>query len=403
MAGETRPVEGTSSATIDFTRKIVEKDGEYRIDTDGVAGFSAGDKKVDDKMQEAFKALAAAQIAVAGYTLDEVLKSIDPSNSANLTGDNAARLAKLLTELEAVKNLLEGAKLDFGQNKITADQYNKLKADLTAKAEAMLTKANDLKAATSNQSDRFNIVKNALETLGVKIPADNSGSTTVQKSLKAGTDDRAPQTEQPQTQPPAGYTTGNQGAGLRAAGGAGGYNYGWNAGTAAQGGGFDLSAYWNSMAMDQSILNSQDGINKSQADQQKMMMLFFYFARMAASGDMAAMYRFMYFITTIIAKDKAAQNIGMASKLIDLENKNRESLKMLLDTPAPAANDQQAQARFTQVLQTVQAEQSSVATSQKLISQIMEEMGQVVESLTEATKAALDSNGRVSRIVSRNG
>ena len=54
-------------------------------------------------------------------------------------------------------------------------------------------------------------------------------------------------------------------------------------------------------------------------------------------------------------------------------------------------------------MELVKSAHESIATSQKLIAQMMEEMAEVVESLTSATKSALDANGRILRTVSRIG
>lgn len=182
----------------------------------------------------------------------------------------------------------------------------------------------------------------------------------------------------------------------QAAAGAPGFSYrfGGNASPAGYSG-LNMDNYLNSIYYDQAILEGQDSLGKNAAEQKKMMMLFFYFARMAMSGDMGAMYRFMQFITWIISKDKANQNIQMATKLIELEKESRDALQALIDTPAPDAGDNQGQIEFQKIMETTKQEQSSVATSQKLIAQMMEDMAQVVESLMGSTKAALESNGRI--------
>jgi len=178
-----------------------------------------------------------------------------------------------------------------------------------------------------------------------------------------------------------------------------GFQMGWS--TGGPGGGFNFNAYANSIYTDSAILDGFDQVNKNQANQKKMMMLFFYFAKQAMSGDMGAMYRFMQFITYIISKDKAMQNIHMASKLIEMENSSRAALEELLKQPTPDGQDQGASFEFTKVMERTKAHQSSIAMSQKLIAQMMEEMAQVVESLTGSTKAALDANGRILQRLTR--
>jgi len=53
------------------------------------------------------------------------------------------------------------------------------------------------------------------------------------------------------------------------------------------------------------------------------------------------------------------------------------------------------------VMTEVKSETDAIATSQKLIAQMMEEFAQIVETLTNTTKGALDAQGRVLRNISR--
>ena len=55
---------------------------------------------------------------------------------------------------------------------------------------------------------------------------------------------------------------------------------------------------------------------------------------------------------------------------------------------------------FTKMLQKTKSESDSIATSQKLIAQMMEEMAQAVEALTGTAKGLLDAAGRVLKTVS---
>lgn len=162
---------------------------------------------------------------------------------------------------------------------------------------------------------------------------------------------------------------------------------------------FSTSAYMQSTAMEDSILSSFDSVLKNQNKGKQLMMLFFYFARMAESGDLGAMYQFMKFLTYIISKDKAKQQIDMGKKLIELQDLSRKWTDKLLgmqtnSTDPNSSND------FMKVMTQVKSETDAIATSQKLISQMMEEFSQIVETLTNTTKAALEANGRVMRTVS---
>ncbi len=162
---------------------------------------------------------------------------------------------------------------------------------------------------------------------------------------------------------------------------------------------FSTDAFMQSAMLEESALSSFDSVLKNQSTGKQLMMLFFYFARMAESGDLGAMYQFMKFLTYIVSKDKAKQQIDMGKKLIELQDLSRQWTDKLLGTSTDAS-DANSSANFTKVMTQVQAETNSIATSQKLISQMMEEFAQVVETLTNVTKSALEANGRVQRTVS---
>jgi pyruvate formate-lyase activating enzyme-like uncharacterized protein len=129
------------------------------------------------------------------------------------------------------------------------------------------------------------------------------------------------------------------------------------------------------------------------------MMLFFYYARMAESGDMGAVYQFMKFITYIISKDKAKQQIEMGKKLIELQELSRRWTNKLLNLESNST-DSSASGELMKTMTIVKSETDAIATSQKLISQMMEEFAQVVETLTNTTKGALETQGRMLRTVS---
>jgi hypothetical protein len=162
---------------------------------------------------------------------------------------------------------------------------------------------------------------------------------------------------------------------------------------------FSTSAYMQSTAMEGNILSSFDAVLQNQNKGKQLMMLFFYFARMAESGDLGAMYQFMKFLTFIISKDKAKQQIDMGKKLIELQDLSRKWTDKLLGMQTNA-NDPNSSNEFMKVMTQVKSETDAIATSQKLISQMMEEFSQIVETLTNSTKSSLDANGRVLRVVS---
>ena len=162
---------------------------------------------------------------------------------------------------------------------------------------------------------------------------------------------------------------------------------------------FNSDTYMKTMAMEDNIMSSWDSVNKNTSRGKQLMMLFFYFARMAESGSMDSMYQFMKFITYIISKDKAKQQIEMGKKLIQLQELSRSWTNKLMNvqtnTTDPAASNE-----LMKTMTIVKSETDAIATSQKLISQMMEEFAQVVETLTNTTKAALETAGRIKRTVS---
>jgi hypothetical protein len=139
--------------------------------------------------------------------------------------------------------------------------------------------------------------------------------------------------------------------------------------------------------------NSQWDMIGEQQKRQQMMMLFMYYAKMAMSGDIGAMYQFVRFIGYIISRDKAMQNVWMGTKLIELQETSRKATQRLLNTDVGEDTDSQIQ--WQKELQKIRSEEGIVASSQKLIAQMMEEFTQIVELLTQVQKSLLDSQGNV--------
>lgn len=158
------------------------------------------------------------------------------------------------------------------------------------------------------------------------------------------------------------------------------------------------AAYASALYMDGSISEGLGMIGRSQREGQKLMLLFFYYARMAESGDIGAMYQLIKFVNYIIAKDKARQNIQITSKLIQLQDLSRKSTEALMSV---ATDDPEKQADFTKALHKAKSEEQTIATSQKLLADMLQEFAQVVESLTNSTKFLLEAEGRIMRTVTR--
>lgn len=158
-------------------------------------------------------------------------------------------------------------------------------------------------------------------------------------------------------------------------------------------------AFLKSTMMEDTIQNSFASILSNQSKGKELMLLMMKYAQMAASGDLGAMYQFMRFITYIISKDKALELTAGAKKMMELQEASRQMQARLTGT-AVDANDPNSSTNFTKVMMQTQAETQSIATSQKLLGQMMEETVHVVELMTNVTKGFLEGYGRVLRTVS---
>jgi hypothetical protein len=168
--------------------------------------------------------------------------------------------------------------------------------------------------------------------------------------------------------------------------------YGYNTDSVGSNSGFNPFKLSNSSIMDDFKMSAFDTINEQQK-KQRMMLLFFYAARMAMSGDIGQMYNFLKIITHLICSDKALQNIWMGTKLIELQERSRQATQDLLNTDV--GNDFQAEVEWSKKLQDIKSEEGVIATSQKLITQMMEEFTQIAEQLTNMQKSVLDVHGKV--------
>ena len=143
-----------------------------------------------------------------------------------------------------------------------------------------------------------------------------------------------------------------------------------------------------------------DSVLENQKRGRELVTLFAYFANRAASGDMGMMYQFMKFLTYIVTKDKAKQQIDMGKKLIALQDESRRATNKLLNAKSDP-NDPNASFEQSKLLTEVKSETDAIATSQKLIAQMMEEFTVISETLTSSTKVTLDSHRRIQQTVSR--
>jgi hypothetical protein len=394
----------------------------------------------EDKMPDVINVVkdSSGQLYIDVDGNQQFREGVDIAIPEGLVGDIQGILGNNnpMSLVDVVKNLEKKYEEDKNITPEGKKKLEELQGALDGKIEELKKKQNELadsidKAKKKTPPDDMSGLRTQLDQVNKQLDALQKAKEEVDGKLKAWNDpkaEQAPKKEgqpkevkaavsssggtitQPSTLPGGGggfggmsFAFGTPGApgfvSGRFAVGGGGWGGGYGFGT----GGFDFSAFLASTYNDRSILEGWDALGRGSMEQQKMLMLFFYFARMAMSGDLGAMYRFLQFITYLISHDKAIMNIHMASKLIELETMNRNALKELLNTPTGGAGDLDAQGQFTKQLQLTQSVQSSTATSQKLIAQMMEEMAQVVEVLTSTTKAALEANGRVLQRISMKG
>lgn len=162
----------------------------------------------------------------------------------------------------------------------------------------------------------------------------------------------------------------------------------------------DFGAFARSAHFEQMRLEGMDEMLKNQAQGQKMMMLFFYLSRMAMSGDLGAMYMFISFLTTIITKDKAMQNIQVGRKLLEMQNDSRELTQALVETDNFDPDNREVEANYAKKQAQIQGELGQIATSQKLLGTVLEEFTQVSEMMTGLRKSLLDARGRELQMIS---
>jgi hypothetical protein len=358
----------------------------------------------------------------AKASLEAIIKRLN--SAAAVTTDLAEAEAKLLREMapleEQLKAATSAAKKAAIQKKI--EKVNKKLIPV----QHMLKKA---KAALKDARSKAATAKQTYETKFNSLNDDDKAAWAASKESLANLKSAIQAASTALKHNPAGSGSGSglSGHGAKAAQGNGAGKPGAS-GDGDDGGDFDMSdltggkkgkgASWGDGAfggspkatgfgtpmdmnslmmgnwMQNAALDGMDSMNKSESEGKKMMLLFFMLARMAMTGDLGAMYQFLRFIGHIINRDKAMQNVQLARKLIELQDVSRKLTSMLVNTPAHDPNDQGVQAEYMKLQQKIQAEQGVIATSQKLIAQMLEEFTQVSEMMTGMQKSLLDARGR---------
>ena len=351
-----------------------------------------GDGNLSDKELEAFakkESLSADQVAQLKKDGEALQKSLSSSSKSGVakSGGNESPNPDVETRAGLKKVEQEMNKL---VKELRAAKEEKAREQIKVKLQEAVARAEKLNGELLNG-------KRALKLNGYKKMAGMSTNKNNAK-FKASTAGSSKGTSAGAGNAKA-ASAGAGGAKASSAGGSFAPPANWGAQTA--GASFNSSAaYLSSMAIEDDIMSSMDNINKNQNRGEQLMRLFFYFSKMAQSGDMGSMYQFMKFLTYIISKDKAKQQIDMGKKLIQLQDLSRKWTSKLMNLSTDSA-DPNASNELMKEMTLVKSETDAIATSQKLISQMMEEFAQVVESLTNSTKAALDAYGRILRTVSQ--
>ena len=333
------------------------------------------------------------QLLERGASGSDNISPNDVAKEATLEGDTK-RLDDQLTAFNTAKDRLE--KAQESRNKITdlplgdTDNTEKIKKELEEAQKEVDTQKKKLQEMVKQAQDRglnVNKYQRALGEIGGKAATTDAGG--------GGDVDESAGKPQPKA------TNGAPTGGAQPANGMPPFGFGNGA---AQGyPSFSTDDFARAMLLDDYKLDALGSISKNQMEGKRIMMLFMYFARMAASGDLGAMYQFIKFISYIIAKDKAKQNIDMSVKLIQLQDASRKATELLLQAESPDGTDAKKSNDFMKLMQQTKAEEGVIATSQKLIADMMTEFGQVAEANINLTKAMQDAWGRYLRTVTSRG
>lgn len=388
----------------DFNKANIDPTKTYSLTVDGKTVELKGD---------ALTKLFAQTDFVSGdnKALKDLLEAITLYAKAEVNEKTASEIINQLKELGSVKSNLDQALKDLSATPPTGS-YSGLTAD-QAKALQEIVKQ-QLQVVQQQIENVQNALKNATITASEDTKKDINKALTEAGGKEVDFGNPDPTKKTPDTSPPAKYVASGGGGSGGSSSGATGPTSGpkWGVGVpdgpqtwfeGDNGLGMNPSSLMQMDLFNDAKLSAIDQLGKSE-QQRRVMLLFFYFARMAMSGDMGAMYQFMMFLTTIISRDKALQNINMGKLLIQQQDMSRAATNELMKVQANMKPGDDDAARELQIqLQKTKQTEGDVATSQKLISQMMEEMTQVVETLTNATKGALEAQGRILRSVSRIG
>lgn len=376
------------------TDELVFKDGDQEI---------TGDKLSNNQLINfngktvLFGALKQAVIGTSSTTA--ALKALEPRKMMENFGDAKKQEAtQVFGEIQQLQTLIEGGEsgatvkvenLENPSGEQVVVTKNSGKAALTARKEKLTQLITQIQAANRGAGKQV--------TEGID-PAW-TGLVGSQTGKDAGSDGDKKQlgSVQYQLAGPGSGVSGGQTGGAVGGGGAP------SSGAPAMFNNmppFSVASYAAGLYADSQIADGIGQLGKSRAEGQKLMMLFMYYARMAMSGDLGAMYQLMQFLNYIISKDKARQNIQISSKLIQLQDLSRKATETLMSTSTEGKSDKEIN-EFTKALHKAKSQESTIATSQKLLADMLQEMGHVTEAMTNSAKFMLDAWGRNLRTSTR--
>lgn len=167
-------------------------------------------------------------------------------------------------------------------------------------------------------------------------------------------------------------------------------------GAQRMGSAFPSDAFIQSQVLDDFAQTSFDEVLKNQRQGQHLAMAIHRAMARAQTGDLGEMYQFCRLLTHIVARDKGKQLTDYGMKVLQLQDEHRKWTNKLLGHEFNA-NDPNANTEFTKLMTQVKAETDSIATSQKLLAQTMEETTVVIETMTGVMTSARDAWARVMR------
>jgi len=313
--------------------------------------------------------------------------NISPEQVSQQSGAAAADAQRLSNELKQLNDAKTGSQtnvtLTGSSTSIPSTQFA---AEITTRQQRLQQLLMQMEQSSNPAVSRSDAAHEWYRQAGLQEPSNGNGGTGTFRAMSV------PDGSQ---QGPSGGVPAGNGGGARAMGGPAGFG---SAGDPLFAGMQPPSsaAYANALYMDSVVSDGMGNVLRNSSEGRKMMMLFFYYARRAESGDLGDMYQFMKFITHIITKDKARQNIGIGTKLIQLQDMDRKATEALTSAPSDDPNKMN---EFTKILQRTQSEQRMIATDQKLMADMSQEMSTVGESLIGMTKAMQEAWARALRIV----